>query len=383
MKVSWVRRSSSRTTWDGRFEWSKIHWSSTAGTSGSKRGSRRLSTNPSASFREPPELDAVTAWIRTSVEQWASGSRVTDVRKLEGGQSSLVYRVQVEGAPASDFIIKMAPPGLAPVRNRDVLRQARVIKALGQSEEPKVPTVLFEDAGEPPQVPPLFAMEFLRGSDVEPILTPLDRELPAKDVLRARSVSAIKVLATSIARSPDDIGLAEPRVSLNDEIERWSAACQSADQDVLPRWELCAEALRRRIPAAMPGVVAHGDYRLGNLLAIEGRVIGVIDWELWTISDPRLDVAWMMSFTDQHPQALRPVGDAVLDPSELQTHYEAAIGRGLTDLDWFHAVTRFKAAAITALRVKYWRRRVEPPPETGPLAATGPILLDEAMTVLS
>jgi len=36
--------------------------------------------------------------------------------------------------PDLPIVVKMAPPGLTPVRNRDVLRQARILRALGAAE---------------------------------------------------------------------------------------------------------------------------------------------------------------------------------------------------------------------------------------------------------
>ena len=46
--------------------------------------------------------------------------RATDVAPLTGGASSLTYSARVEGGRV---VVKVAPPGLAPVLNRDVLRQ--------------------------------------------------------------------------------------------------------------------------------------------------------------------------------------------------------------------------------------------------------------------
>ena len=65
-------------------------------------------------------------------------------------------------------MVKVAPPGLPPVLNRDVLRQARVIRALHGTAVP-VPDVLWEDAGDPPDVPPLFVMAFVEGASLEPL----------------------------------------------------------------------------------------------------------------------------------------------------------------------------------------------------------------------
>src|SRR6202044_790007 len=63
---------------------------------------------------------------------WRPGAGVTGVSPLTGGTSSLTFLVRLAGVAAgeSPVVLKMAPPGLAPVRNRDVLRQARLQKAV-------------------------------------------------------------------------------------------------------------------------------------------------------------------------------------------------------------------------------------------------------------
>ncbi|WP_236595339.1 phosphotransferase, partial [Mycobacterium intracellulare] len=56
---------------------------------------------------------------------------------------------------------------------------------------------------------------------------------------------------------------------------------------------LGAQANRVSRTFGQPGVV-HGDFRLGNLLASGARINAVIDWEIWSIGDPRIDVGWFL-----------------------------------------------------------------------------------------
>ncbi|HRE03024.1 MAG TPA: hypothetical protein PLV68_17125, partial [Ilumatobacteraceae bacterium] len=104
---------------------------------------------------ESLDLAELAARATRAAQGWSPGATVHDITVLHGGQSSLTF-----SALAGDrqIALKVAPPGLAPVRNRDVLRQARAITALGTVPGMKVPAVLFADGGDPPDVPPLFAM---------------------------------------------------------------------------------------------------------------------------------------------------------------------------------------------------------------------------------
>jgi aminoglycoside phosphotransferase (APT) family kinase protein len=336
--------------------------------------------------REPPPAGYVRRRVADALATRFPDCRVAGISVLPGGTSSLVYRAALTGFPVRECVVKMAVPGLPPVRNRDVLRQARIMRALYQGDRPVVPEVLFEDPGDGDDDPPLFGMTLIRGDDAEPILTPASVDIAAPEVLRARSFSAVSVLANSVARDPADVGLGdEPGNSLTDEIERWLRACSTVDPDLVPSHELCAAKLLGSLPAEMPSRISHGDYRLGNTISQGSAVRCVIDWEIWCVADPRIDLSWMALFTDQgrHPIALRQVGRSTPAPGELQAAYESATGVRLPDMEWFHAYTRFREAAMTALLVKHGRRRTVPPARTEELAASCPVLLSDAVRVLA
>jgi aminoglycoside phosphotransferase (APT) family kinase protein len=90
---------------------------------------------------------------------------IADVSAFAGGASSLTFRGVRDGR---EVVIKVAPPGVDPVAHRDVLRQAPIMKALAANRFP-VPEVLWEDPGQPPEIPPLFVMSHVEGDCVEPL----------------------------------------------------------------------------------------------------------------------------------------------------------------------------------------------------------------------
>src|SRR4030095_4718629 len=114
---------------------------------------------------------------------------------LTGGASSLTFTGLVTGGPVEGerIVLKVAPPGLEPVRNRDVARQARLMRALAGAPGVRVPTVYFEDDGAPPEVPPFHAMNIVPGECLEPLL-----EEPPPDVMPlvpSRAFAAARMLA--------------------------------------------------------------------------------------------------------------------------------------------------------------------------------------------
>ena len=74
-----------------------------------------------------PDAAATPFWERAEKAlrlRWPT-CRITSFDPFTAGTSSLTYGAGVVAASVSRVVVKVAPPGLEPVRNRDVLRQAR------------------------------------------------------------------------------------------------------------------------------------------------------------------------------------------------------------------------------------------------------------------
>ncbi|MFJ8019394.1 phosphotransferase family protein [Streptomyces sp. NPDC096311] len=330
----------------------------------------------------PDIMDELRERTARAARTWRPGAEVVGIRPLTGGTSSLTFTAEMRGVPEQHrtLVLKVAPPGLPPVRNRDVLRQARVMRALAGSPGVVVPPVLFEDAGDGVDVPPFLAMGFVPGECAEPVLA--DTRDPAGFVeVRARALDAAAVLAALHRVDPAGAGLGdEPVVAPEDEIDRWSRAFATVPEDLQGDYLGCARALRDTVPLALPPVVNHGDYRLGNTLCADGRVASVIDWEIWSVGDPRVDVAWLTFFTDEarHPAAPSDQPSGMPGARELLDAYAAAGGPELPDLTWFDALTRFKEAGATALLIKRARRTGVVLPGLARMAPALPGLLEQA-----
>lgn len=321
---------------------------------------------------------------------------ISSVRPLPGGASSLTYLAHSERE--GPVVVKVAPAGLEPVLHRDVLRQARIMRSLRGSGV-AVPEVLHEDAGSPPEVPPLFVMAFLEGSSIEPLFDldgPVDGPVdgcagvaptarPDAAVMGERLRAAARTMAQLHRRHPADLGLVEePTVGLPEEIGRWRRLLQTVDPVLVPTWEEVAGLLESSQPEPMAPAVVHGDFRLGNLLAEDGRINAIIDWEIWTVGDPRVDAGWFLvnADPDTYRRPTSYVG-RLPGPTELADIYEAEVDRHMPELPWFQALALFKSTATWSLIVKHNRRRPAPLEDIEAMAPALPYLLERARRVLA
>jgi aminoglycoside phosphotransferase (APT) family kinase protein len=294
----------------------------------------------------------VLARVRPLVAEHWVDARPLRAEPLRGGHSSITLLVTLAAAPVEQVVVKVAPPGLDPVANRDVMRQARVMDAVHAHSGVPVPTVLARDAGSPPEVPPLFVMEYVEGDITEPAMDRHVRVGPADVDARVRT--AVRLLAQLHSVPFGRFGLGdEPEVGLAEEIGRWVRALRTVPPAMCPGAFALAEGLRAHMPDPVEAVLLHGDWRLGNMLSIGGAIRGVIDWEIWSRSDARLDLAWFLLGADADHVAARrdPTAVGVPPADALRDDYEAA-GGSAADLPWFEALVRLKLAAVWSLIAK-------------------------------
>src|SRR5271157_5193569 len=303
---------------------------------------------------------------------------VSALAPLPGGASSLTYVGRCSDRPV---VVKVAPPGVEPIAHRDVLRQARVIRALAPTPVP-VPQLLFDDPGDPPDVPPLFVMSRVDGTTCEPLFD--DADAGSKAVVTERFRNAAAAMAQLHRVEPGAVGLgSEPVIGPSAEVQRWCHTLETVDPALAPGWREVAAALESSTPPALRPAIVHGDFRLGNLLAVDDRITAVIDWEIWSVGDPRVDAGWFLINGD--PQTYRrstPYCGVTPSPSELTSVYRHALGRSLPDLAWFQALACFKSTATWSLIIKHNRRRDDPDPEWEAMAPVLPSMLAQAWRFL-
>jgi aminoglycoside phosphotransferase (APT) family kinase protein len=305
---------------------------------------------------------------------------VRGLHPLSGGASSLTYAGERAGR---GVVVKVAPPGVEPTGHRDVLRQARIIRALARTQVP-VPQVLIDDAGDPPDEPPLFVMTRLAGDSLEPLFDAGTQTIIPNAVVGERFRHAAAVMAQLHGLVPEYLGVGEePVPGPEAEIDRWSRTLSTVDQEPVAGWREVADRLRASVPEALPAAVVHGDFRLGNLLAVGDRITAVIDWEIWSLGDPRIDAGWFLVNSDPRTYG-RPTAYAGVTPplDELADIYARTLGRAVPKLAWFQALACFKSAATWSLIVKHNRRRPAPDPEFDAMAPALPRLLSRAADLL-
>jgi aminoglycoside phosphotransferase (APT) family kinase protein len=288
---------------------------------------------------------------------------------MPGGHSGLTYRVETNAGP---LVVKSVPPGQKAIGRHDMLRQARMIAALAPTGVP-VPAIVATDHTDPAW----FAMALVGGEALEPVL---DDPAVAPALAAARMLRAAEIMPLLHDVPLDKVPVDAEPLSPLDELERWARTMGAVPAELVPGADRLHERLAGSVPAAVAPTLVHGDYRLGNLICADVEPAALIDWEIWSVGDPRVELGWFLVFADG--ASFPGVGREVLGlptVDELVATY-AAGGRPVDDLAWFDALGRYKMAAIMGHNLRRHREGRHHDPDQERLPATIRRLIETGLT---
>jgi aminoglycoside phosphotransferase (APT) family kinase protein len=252
-------------------------------------------------------------------------------------------RVVGESGPAT-WVVKAAPPGRPAVGRHDVLRQARILRLLNDIAGIEVPAVGLEHAG----AETFFLMSWHEGDSAEPVLDRSPHLDAATALSRAKQAAAMLTALHAVDPAALELG-AEAVLTPLDELDRWAATMSVVAPDLCEGAGDVETQLRKQVPPPITSRLVHGDFRLGNTLSRGADVLVIIDWEIWAVGDPRVDLAWFLLFCDA--DNFPAVGDphcAMPTAETVRASYADASRADLTALRWFDVLARYKMAAVMA-----------------------------------
>ncbi|MCF8571915.1 phosphotransferase family protein [Gordonia sp. HY002] len=299
------------------------------------------------------------------------GLTVNAFETLPGGHSGLTFRVVTDGG---DFVVKAVPEGQKSIGRHDMLRQASILTALADTDVP-VPAVLEIDRTEPAW----FAMALVAGESLEPVL---DDPAVEPVLAAARMRRAAEILPRLHAVDHSGIADAGPVLTPADELQRWARTLHAVPPELVEGGEELLTALAADIPEQSSPVLVHGDYRLGNILSAGTEPAALIDWEIWSVGDPRVELGWFGVFADgtNFPGVGRVV-DGLPSADELVALYQES-GPTLGDMTWFDALGRLKMAAIMGHNLRRHREGRHHDPAQEELPATITTLIERGRALL-
>ncbi len=283
-----------------------------------------------------------------------AGSDELAVAPLGDGHSNVTLLLRCGDR---ELVLRRPPRGPLPPTAHDVLREARLLRALAPTTA-RVPAVLA--VGDDPALigAPFYLMERVAGDVVtervpEGLDTPGERRRIGEELVDA----LVEVHAVDWPACGLESFAHRPEHYLERQLRRFGGLWEHHRTRELPAVERVAAWLEANLPASPAPTIVHGDYRLGNVIlapAAPARVAAVFDWEMATIGDPLADVGYLSAMWVQPGDpplgmfelsgVTRGAGFATRD--ELVARYEARSGRSVTDIRWYRTLALWKAVVF-------------------------------------
>ncbi|MGW0035137.1 phosphotransferase family protein [Gordonia sp. NPDC003376] len=283
-------------------------------------------------------------------------------RRIGDGHSNLTFLVTDGDA---HVVVRRPPPPPIPPGANDMLREARVMTALGGTAVPVPQVLAVAEEGEVLDVA-LYVMGFAPGpvvttSTPAPLDTPEQRRSVAHDL-----VDTLVALHEVDWRAVGLGDLGRPEGFNARHVARMRRLVADENGDAPPEFADIDTWLLANTPPESDATLIHCDFRIGNVVlepGAPGRIAAVLDWELCTLGDPLLDIGYFLATVPEAghtPNPTAELGTAMLEDgyptrAELRDRYAQSSGRDLTHLPWYTTLALWKLAVL----YEYSRRRVD------------------------
>ena len=297
---------------------------------------------------------------------------------VSGGSQNEIYEIrrgELHGA------IRIPPTTAPESRDAGILREWRIIEALDGTDVPHTRAIaVCEDQSVLGRT--FYMMGFVDGwspmSQHGQWPAPFDSDLVARKGLAYQLVEGIALLSKVDWQAKGLQDLGRPDGFHERQVDRWTTFLERIKGRELPGFDVAADWLRRHRPIDfIPGLM-HGDYQFANVMFRHGapaRLAALVDWEMGTVGDPKLDLAWVVQSWPDNPDDPSLTGAGYADMYGMPTrdqvvqHYASVSGRQVDDLDYYMVLAKWKLAVV--LEQGFQRAG-----QDEKLVAFGPIVLD-------
>ncbi|MBS7701387.1 MAG: phosphotransferase family protein [Chelatococcus sp.] len=218
----------------------------------------------------------------------AFGRGALKLDRVGGGQSNPTFFVDHGGRR---MVLRKKPPGEILPGAHAVEREYRVLKALEKTDVPAPKALMLcEDTGVVGT--PFYLMERVEGR----VFHDCSLTDVAPEERRPLYYATADAMAKLHAVDPNAIGLSDygkPGNYFQRQITRWSRQYHESPSHRIPALDRVISWLSDHQPPEDGRIaIAHGDFRVGNMLFHPTRpeVVAILDWELSTLGHPLADL---------------------------------------------------------------------------------------------
>jgi aminoglycoside phosphotransferase (APT) family kinase protein len=314
---------------------------------------------------ELANIPKLTEWLDAHVPDLGKGPLRTEI--LSGGTSNVVLTLN---RGEQSMVLRRPPAVPPPGAEKGVLREARILTALNQTDVPH--PICYGSCDDAAVIgAPFYVMEKVNGwapnlRDEKIHNEPPFDKMPYQYGIPFAIVDGLIALANVDYKAIGLEDYGKPGKFLERQVDRWAGQLHSYKERYgyegreLPGFAETEEWLRANVLKNEVRGIIHGDVGTPNMMFRHGppaRLAAMIDWELSTIGDPMLDMGWFTGGMRDEDFPDKEFPTALNNPAnfptrqELGRYYCAGTGRDIRDFDYFSILAKFKSGCLLEYKV--------------------------------
>jgi aminoglycoside phosphotransferase (APT) family kinase protein len=296
------------------------------------------------------DTEALAGWLDTT--DLPGRGEPLECSFVSGGSQNEIFELRRGELHAA---LRKPPTNAPDVRDEGIMREWHIIEGLDGTDVPHTAALgVCRDRSVLDR--PFYLMGFVDG------WSPMGGTLPepfATDP-EARKELAFELIEGIVQMGAVDwraVGLADlgrPDGYHDRQVSRWTRFFERIKGREIPGYEEATKWLDTHRPIDFVPGVMHGDYQFANVMFRHdrpGKLAAIIDWEMGTIGDPKIDLAWALQSWPEDtsgPEAASGYMDLTGMPSysELLAYYAERSGRQVEDFDYYLVLARWKLAIV-------------------------------------
>jgi aminoglycoside phosphotransferase (APT) family kinase protein len=282
------------------------------------------------------------------------------VEQFPGGHSNLTYLVR--DARGRELVLRRPPFGNRVKTAHDMGREYKILSKLSVVYPPAPRPLAYVENAEI-LGSPFYVMERIRGV----VLRRGSPVVLTRETARALCESFVDNLVLLHAVDPVAAGLGDlgkPEGYIARQVTGWTKRYADAATDDIPEMNEMAAWLAAHLRADGPPAILHNDYKFDNLVLDAGdltKIRGVLDWEMSTLGDRRMDLGTALGYwveagdaEEVRAFAFGPTNlPGCMTRREIVDRYAEKSGVDVSNMLFYFAFSLFKTAAVA--QQIYWR----------------------------
>jgi aminoglycoside phosphotransferase (APT) family kinase protein len=245
---------------------------------------------------EELDSDKLQSFLQTKIESFG---HIIKILQFPGGYSNLTYQIETKN---QKYVLRKPPKGAENIKGgHNMQREYNILKSLQNANFKKIPKpILFSNDLS------IIGSEFYLMEKMEGVILRSANFKTQKAELNPKKMEMLSInLCETLAQlhkidleKSGLLNLGKPEGYIERQVNGWFERYNKSKTDEISKFELVYKWLVAYMPKEIKPTLIHNDFKYDNVVINfeTNKIIAILDWEMTTIGDPRMDIGTSLSY---------------------------------------------------------------------------------------